>query len=245
MEWDELRLRMLEKKQETIEDTDKITEMSKMAAAKKLIGQLEQAEDKKEWVNHRLGKILQMELENASQSVMEVIKRRTQSDAVWLIQEANKKLGITIYVEDIESSDIVQITESPHESVETPKKDKLFAAAGSGLIAGGAVLSSMSWISTCMIAAPAVWAMHHFVKRNREEQEQYNRNLVRITQECCDNNFNILIRQNQTIIDRYYEYIVENIRNLSSREKTTMDFSDIEDQRRQLSEMLDKLLQEI
>lgn len=245
LEWEEFRLRMLEKKQEAIEAAQKITMAAKAEAARHLIERLEKAGDKKDWINHQMGKYLQIELESASQDVMEELKRRTQSDAEWLINKVTQKFGVTMTVADMRENEFVQINESPRNTVENPKKDKLLAAAGSGLIAGGAVLSSMSWLPTCIIAAPAVWAMHHFVKRNREEQEQYQQNMERIVQECCDNNFNILNRQSQTAIDSYYEYIVENIRNLSSKEKTTVDFGDIENQRRQFLEILDKLMQEV
>ncbi len=179
-----------------------------------------------------------------SGAVAGTVKGTADLDAAWLADEVSRKFELKISMADMEGENAVHVREESAQTVMMPKKDNLIAAAGSGFIAGGALLSGMPLLPTCAVAVPAVWAMRYFVRKNREEQAEYDEKFEQAVRDCCDRNFAALAGQFRTVIDTYYDAIVEMMRDLDIRREPGNVPGGIGEEQQKLSGMLERLVQE-
>lgn len=208
LEWDGLRVAMRERERMAMDTADKKLSKAKQAAKKKLLRQLEEAGNKKEWVNGKLKDALQGELRSAAAEVMSGARDRALADAAWLLSEMNRKLGTRIAVENMEEGLAVRWREKQGSDAEDPSYRKAAAAAGTGLLAGGAILSSMTLLPTCMVAIPASLATLYFVKESLHEREKFDKGLRQLLDQCCDENFTELAEEIHSCIKQHYENII-------------------------------------
>lgn len=239
--WETLRIGMREREQEAVDAVNQKITASKTALKEKLACQIMETRHKKEWVNHELKKVLQRELRAASNQAAADLKDKTAADAAWLVSEVNRKSGIKIEVEDMDREPVKRLPENPGSAAEEPGYSRIAAAAGTGLLAGGAIFSGMSLLPTCMVAIPASLATYYLLKGDSEEREQYNRELVRMTEKCCDENFAALEDQICGAVHKHYERMTESIKKLSMPGETETDFGDIAQRREKISDMLEEL----
>lgn len=246
LEWEELRLGMLERKQASLDLINQRMEPAKELAKKKLEKQLAETSHKKEWVEQELENALRAELESSVQAIIEELKERAWTDAVWLAAEAEKKCGIKIDVEYMEGKQQVPPGEKEEPQIETPGCHRLVAAAGSGILAAGAVFSSLTLLPTCLIAIPASVAMVCFLKGNVDDQEQYHQKLRGLAAGYCDKSYAAAAKPMRDTVNEYYEAVAKQIQSLDSREGTKEDVGeDINAHRKELMGMLAELEEEI
>ncbi len=244
LEWDELRLQMLERKQKAVDVMNREITKSKPVVVEELVRQLKAADDRRQWLCSGLKKTLEMELCTISGAVAGTVKGTADLDAAWLADEVSRKFELKISMADMEGENAVHVREESAQTVMMPKQDNLIAAAGSGFIAGGALLSGMPLLPTCAVAVPAVWAMRYFVRKNREEQAEYDEKFEQAVRDCCDRNFAALAGQFRTVIDTYYDAIVEMMRDLDIRREPGNVPGGIGEEQQKLSGMLERLVQE-
>ena len=245
LEWEELRLEMRERKQEAITLANRQIAVSRGAVKERMTMRMNAAGDKRVWIREDLKNALQKELKEISHTLEEDLARRARADEAWLTDEVEKRWGITSYPEARREYHRDWRTKGPSGIAEKPDKSKLAAAAGSGLIAGGALFGSMSLIPTCMVATPAVLAMIHLIRKSREEEKEYDEKLEQAVKDCCDRNFTAFTGQMHTVVDCYYENMAEHIRNLSGRQKTAPDPNDLDARKEKIFAMLEELARQI
>lgn len=241
LEWDELRIKMLEKKRMTLDVVNKKIAESDISVKEKLICQIRGAEYKKDWMSQELKRILQKELQKTSDYVMDDVRDRIGADTAWLVGEVNRKEGVMMEVEELEGNHVIRLKEIPDSEPETPGYGKMAIAAGTGFIAGGAIFSGISLIPTCIVAVPASLVLFHFLKENSDDYERYKKRMEQLTEECCDKNFAALEKRISAAINRYYENMTEDIRKFSSRKEGGIDFEDIACQCEKISGILEEL----
>lgn len=245
LEWEELRLGMLERKQGAVDIVNKRVKSAEKKSVEKLEEQLAQTLHKKKWVEQELKTALKKQLEYFAQNVMEDLRGRAEADAAWLAAEAEKKCGSRIHVEHMEGQREALPGEKEDYRVGTPGCSRLIAAAGSGFLAGGALFSSLPLFPACMIAIPASVAMLCFLKGNMDDQEQYHENLRRLIGECCEKNFAAAAEQMRAAVNTYYDAMAAELQSMDCREGTEEGFEeDLEARRKEFTVMLAELEKE-
>ncbi len=257
LKWDEFRVEMMEREQAAAAAADQKTAAAAKMAEKKLAGQFEQAQHKEEWINHMFQDALRYELKKAAESVMEDVSDMAQADAAWLASEVKRRMGVQLTVNTGGSGKGMQFTmdtggrKGVQPAVDSDGRDlKVYAqkpryhklaAAGTGLIAGGALLGSMTLIPACMVAVPASIVSYYFIKGSVRDKEEYHRELLSQVKKCCEKNFSGLTKEMHPLIHKSYERMTEDIRRFGILKIVQDDFADIRQQREELYGVLEEL----
>lgn len=245
-EWDQFRVAMMERQQEAARLASKTIGSFQCTAKEKLIQEFREKESGKEreWLRHGLKETLQGEMEAAMHHVIEKTKDKTEEDAAWLISEVKQKLGVRMAVDNMSSNLIICMEDGFDEKEEKPDRQKLAMAAGTGVLAGGAIFGGLALIPACIVAIPASLATFYFVKESIREPENHREELEQMVEKCCQKNFGNLEKNVHQTIRQYYDDLVEKIRRFSERENETADFSDIKEKRERILGVLDELARE-
>lgn len=241
--WDGFRIELMERAQRTLELADSQLAESNDGAEKRLLQSLQESGYSKDWRENRLEQELRRELEAALNSALSRASDRTGADAAWLASEAYRKFGIHTAMEDMDDSptNVLPIG-GPNAGPQEPGRAKLAAAAGTGLLAGGAILSSMPLLPTCLIALPASFAAMRLLQENLEEQERYRQGLCRQVSECCNQNFQALSEALRLALEAHYSEMLNTIREQDQEPKPVQELLDGNDA--QIAEMLRKIKSE-
>ena len=226
MEWSSIRLAMQEKKQDTIDAAKKKISTAKISLKKEALQKLKSANSRKEWLSKEFPRLTEASFHKTTQSVLEDVGEMSRVHTSWLICEVNRKFEQTLTIEDMRNDLSVSAGETG-ECADTMNYQKAFMAAGTGLIAGSAVLSSLTLLPTCMIAVPATVATVLLMKDSMADYEKYIKNLERFVENCCDKTYENLTKRIKELVDQYYERIISDIIVLSSGQAPSVDFGDL------------------
>ncbi|MCH5264946.1 MAG: hypothetical protein J1F02_03530 [Lachnospiraceae bacterium] len=243
LQWESVRVKMLEKEQRVMEEAEQKLSASSISVKKEMKKELKEASNKKEWMERSMKHVVRGEVENVVERLNEDIEDRAKADAAWLVSEVNRQFGVKIQVEDIQLKGTARTEGNPESCKEKPPYQKAIVAAGAGILAGGAVLSSISLIPTCIIAIPASVITLTCIKGSMDDLEKYNKKLIRLVEDYCDKVFNNLSKQIHAGIRKYYGNITECIRKLSVRDEEDVDMGDIDERRDKLSQAIHQLQQ--
>lgn len=241
--WSDLRVQLLERESDLMSIADKETKECETVARDALLQQIKTDSREKEWSVSSLEAAVERELENAAQSILPQIEDRAEADAAWLVSEVNRRLEVRIAAED---GAIIWRQESPalnasERMVQKPDRGKLIAAAGSGILAGGAILSSMALAPTCMVAIPASIAAFHFLHKDADERQAYHEELERLVTRICEGSFTQLSETLCRNIKHLYEGLLETIQRKAGEEKPDSDLHEIRRRKAELLHMLEEL----
>lgn len=238
--WDKLRLDMLEHCQETIDTLDKKLSMIKISAKQELQKQFKEVQNKKEWLKVDLKELLTEKLENAACSIYDEARDITTSHSNWFISKVNLDYNMKISVEDLKcyySTSTVKVSECD----DGPNRQKMYLAAGSGIVAGAAILSSIPILPTCIIAIPASLLTVAFLKGGIDDCEKYNKEVMEFIDKTCENNFSKLTSEIHSTVNEFYEKIVESMHGIVLGKTSTVSFADIDEEENAIKQMLNEI----
>lgn len=230
--WNDLRVQFLERKEAAVKDIEKKTDQSRADAQERLVRHVEAAGSAE-----GLQAALETELRDALEKILPTAEERVDADVSWLICEANRKLGTRIAAGSAEIQVEVFSPDSPADAARKPGPGRIAAAVGSGLLAGGAVLSSMTLLPTCVVALPASAAALHFLRKNRDDQKAYREELTRMVRRSCQQSFQQIGSDLRCGMERQYGRILEF---MQERNKLCED-PRLDEIAREKNELLDRL----
>lgn len=217
--WDSIRIVMLEKEQETIDEANKIITQTSIVAKKQAMNRLKEASSKKEWLSEDFKPFLENAMNTAVQKILSEIQDRVSAHRAWLVSEVNRRFGFIMTVDDMNR----RFASSASEIGECDARMsylKMGIAAGAGAVAGGAILSGLSLLPTCVIAIPASVVMLGMLKGSMGDYDSYTQKLERFIDDCCDRNFRKLSSEVRQYILMYYYSINEDIVKLASQKQS-------------------------
>lgn len=226
--WNDIRIGILEKEQETLVYSSKMVEESMLAAKKELLSELDGTANKKIWVEEELKKHLEARINKAATEISNIMYEQIDAHTAWLISAVNRKFDKRIQVEDVKRG-IQSINSSVGACKEAPANKKILMAIGSGIVAGGVVFSSIPLLPTCIVAVPASIFAARCIKDSMEEEKKYKEYVVHFVEQCCESNFKKLKEHLQTMTKDYYAKMVSIILQMSEDKKDAVDFKDIDD----------------
>lgn len=226
--WNDIRLAMLEKEQETIDYGDKKISNAKISAKKNTILALKDAKNKQDWIQNEFKPMLETEIQSVAREVLDDVKDLSDSHVAWLISEVNRKFSKALVIDDMRRP-APHVEGNVEKFNSAPDYKKAVMAAGSGLVAGGAILSGLSLVPTCIVAIPASLVTLTLIRDSMKDHEEYNERLLRFVEECCDKNFAKLTKKVHDHINYYYEKVVAEIMAVSETGAPEIDFRDISD----------------
>lgn len=235
--WDGLRIELMERTQRTLELADSQLAEANDGAEKRLIQSLRESGYSQDWRESRLEQELRRELEDALNNALSKAADRAGADAAWLASEVYRKFGMQAAMEELDDTPtaVLPIGE-PDTEPQAPGRARFVAAAGTGLLAGGAILSSMSLLPTCLIALPASFVAMRFFQEGIEEQERYRQGLRRQVSECCNQNFRALSEALRRALEAHYSRMLDAFRELDPEPQPVLGLLDGNDAR--IAEML-------
>lgn len=235
--WDGLRIELMERAQRTLELADSQLAEANDMAEKRLIQSLRESGYSQDWRESQLEQELRRELEDALNNALSKAADRADADAAWLASEAYRKLGMQAEMEDLDDSPTAVLPIGGENArPQEPRRAKLAAAAGTGLLAGGAILSGISLLPTCLIALPASFVAIRLLQEDMEEQERYRQELRRQVSECCDQNFQALSEALRLALDTHYSGMLDAVREQDPEPQPILELLDGNDAR--IAEML-------
>jgi len=240
--WNGLRVQLLERQAEAAKFVDTRVDEYTRAAKKKLLQELREEGYRKEWASHEMESSLRAELECAMEEILPRVEDRAGADAAWLISEVNRKFDTRITVEAMSGRLISEPTpEGIRDDMREPGYSELAAAAGSGLLAGGAVLSNMTLLPTCIIAIPASLAALHFLQKRADGQKEYRQEMERLVGKSCEQSFEELSKKLCCAVECQYGQMLNAIRQEVGAQEANPRLAEISRQREDLLHIIAKL----
>lgn len=237
LEWNSIRLTMLEKKNEAIDYAAKKINKAEQAAEQEALAAMADAGNDVSWVKNDLKGLLENSVNSSSVSVMKEVGKVVDAHVAWLVSEVNHKFEINLEIQDMNSRSSY-VSSDVGEYVDTRDYKKIIYAVGSGVVAGGAILSGLPLVPTAMVAVPATILMLNFAKGSVEDINNYHNKIKKFVGNCCSKTFARLKKQIEKNISDYYEKLIAEIVRLCESSETFVDFSDID---RRESEIKDKI----
>jgi len=117
----------------------------------------------------------------------------------------------------------------------------MYLAAGSGIVAGAAILSSIPILPTCIIAIPASLLTVAFLKGGIDDCEKYNKEVMEFIDKTCENNFSKLTSEIHSTVNEFYEKIVESMHGIVLGKTSTVSFADIDEEENAIKQMLNEI----
>ncbi len=240
LEWNEVRLAMMEKEQEVIDYVDKKISIAKIAAKQDLMAKMDNASSLKKWVKEEYKSLLQAKLEVASKSVLDDAADIVNMHAAWLVAEVNRRFNQHLVIKDMQTGGTM--TSSQNEKCgEKYDYTYIVLATEFGLAAGYTIFSSIPLIPTCIVAIPASLLTAVLIKGSVDEYKKYRKAVKKFVDSSCEKNFANLTKQLHKVIHKYYEDKIEQVRELSNASEINVDFGNIKEREAKIKDMLYKL----
>lgn len=211
--WEQLRVELMEREQQTLALANGQLAEANAGAEKRLLQSLRESGYSQDWRENELERELRQELENALNNALSKAADHAGADAAWLASEAYRKLGIRAAMEDLDDTQAAVLPIGGQGAgPQAPGCGRLAAAAGTGLLAGGAILSSMPLLPTCLVALPASFVAVRLLQDSAEEQEHYRQELCGQVSEYCKQNFQALSEALRRTLETHYSGMLDAIR---------------------------------
>lgn len=240
LQWNEIRLSMMEKEQEVVDFVDKKLSVAKIAAKQDMVNAMEKASGKKAWIQEEFRPALEVKLEEAANTAVNEAKDMVSCHTAWLISEVNRRFNKKIAVKDMKYSG-TRVAGGKENCDESYDYRKLLLAAGSGIVAGGVILSNVPLIPTCIVAIPASMLTVAFIKGSMDDYGKYNKSLKKFVEDCCEKHFTKLTKQVNENMRKHYEKMIEDIRRLSDDSGYEVDFGGIQEREDAVKKALNEL----
>lgn len=225
--WDGLRIELMERTQRTLELADSQLAEANDRAKKRLIQSLRESGYSQNWRESQLERELRRELEDALNNALSKAADRAGADAAWLASEAYRKFGMQAEMEDLDDSPTAVLPIGrANAGLQEPGRVRLAAAAGTGLLAGGAILSGIPLLPTCLIALPASFVAMRLLQEDIEEQERYRQELRGQVSECCNQNFQALSEALRRALEEHYSGMLDAVRERDPEPQPVLELMD-------------------
>lgn len=215
LEWESLRIEMMEKQQETQDKMDLLINKSKQELTAAVFQDFEKSGDKGKWLEKNLESYLSNRLAALKKTSIDCFKAQFELHIAWLVSEANDRIGCdidpnTFRCEALQNSqpDNVNIGASRN------RVGTVFAT-GAAAIAVAAIISPLSLLPTCLISVPAALVSAYFVNQEiRQEKNQTEKTREMIIQ-YINNNYQDFTDRMHTALKNSYENIIRYIASLA------------------------------
>lgn len=245
LEWDRLRVELMERAQRTMEMADQRLNTASAEAKRRLLREVKDSGWSRDWLNQGMEPVLQWELEDALNGTLSKAADRAGADAAWLASEAHRNFGVQVKVEELNNAPTAVLPmNGPYAGTMATGRGKLAAAAGSGLIASGALLSSMPLLPTCIVALPASFAAIHLLQESMEDQERYRQELEEQVSQCCAQNFRTLASNLRCALEEHYSNMLSTVQGPEMDPQVQPIHGDLGRDEELISEMLENLKRE-
>lgn len=240
LRWNQIRLCMMEKEQEAVDYVDKKVIKSKIAVKQDLMEKIDKSSSVKSWVKAEFKPLLQEKLTAASETIRNDVADIVNMHVAWLVAEVNKEFDRQLVIEDMKISNTKMVSRCD-ECTERPTYRNMILAAGSGIVAGSAIVSSIPLTPTCIVAIPASLLTVVFIKGSIEEQKKYIKAVKKFVDNSCERNYTTLVKQIHKALHKFYEDMIDQIRKLSDMPGIHVEYDDMKEQEAQIKDMLYKL----